>query len=602
MSIVATHKRSKKAKAGPLPDAAHADVPAPTVSLPADHFELIDLERISESKTNPRHIFKGLEELADSIAEKGVIEPLIVRPVPSPAIGETFQPGPDTRYELVAGARRYRASKLAAKKTGHTTVPCMIRCYSEVQACEVQVIENNQREDVHPLEEAGGFAHLVELGQTVTDIAAKIGRPEAYVAKRLQLTKLIKPARQMLEKDQIAIGHAMELCRLSTSAQERMVKHINECLRGWHRSAPELRELRQRIGNDLMRELSSARWKHDDAALVPTAGACATCPKNTNNQRALFDDVDRKHPTCTDPDCFESKQTAFVQLAIKKLTDSGVKPLLLSDSGYHSPAEKKRFTDAYGSLPVSQWNVQVLTPKEAKKTDKAKPAVYVDGDEYGRVVQVTPDSGRGASAIAADERYKAQQRRKEQQARFATVANQKILDAILPEVPLSLSGDVLRLLIPLWFDRVYGDYQRVLCSRRGWKSTKKGDYGWQGRAMRQFVASAKLSELASFAVELSLVAATKVSPHYSGDRKEQKVLDQVARLFGLKPDSLRQKAIDEQKAAAKAGKKKAKPQPSAKGKPAAAEPAIDDDEPDLDVVDDAPFDADDGEDFGGDED
>jgi ParB family transcriptional regulator, chromosome partitioning protein len=112
----------------------------------------IPLGKIHESKTNPRRQFdeKELAELAANIKQHGVLQPILVRPLPK-GIADSF--------ELVAGARRYRASKLAGRKS----IPATVRELTDAEALEVQVIENVQRVDVHPLDEAQGYAALLEL-------------------------------------------------------------------------------------------------------------------------------------------------------------------------------------------------------------------------------------------------------------------------------------------------------------------------------------------------------------------------------------------------------------------------------------------------------
>src|SRR5437773_2913610 len=134
----------------------------------------IPLANIRESKTNPRTQFdpSKLAELAENISQHGVLQPILVRPLPKGAA--------DT-YELVAGARRYCASKLARRES----IPATVRELTDAQALELQVIENVQRVDVHPLDEAQGYAALIELQPdtyTVESIASRVGRSLAYVS------------------------------------------------------------------------------------------------------------------------------------------------------------------------------------------------------------------------------------------------------------------------------------------------------------------------------------------------------------------------------------------------------------------------------------
>src|SRR5438552_12570489 len=143
----------------------------------------IPLAKIRESRTNPRRFFDEvkLAELADNIKQHGVLHPILLRPLPKGEAGT---------YELVAGARRYRASKLAKRES----IPATVRELTDAQALELQVSENVQRVDVHPLDEAQGYAALVQLQPntyTVESIAGRVGRSPAYVSGRLRLIQLI---------------------------------------------------------------------------------------------------------------------------------------------------------------------------------------------------------------------------------------------------------------------------------------------------------------------------------------------------------------------------------------------------------------------------
>jgi ParB family transcriptional regulator, chromosome partitioning protein len=139
----------------------------------------IPLAKIRESKTNPRRLFDEakLAELAENIRQHGILQPVLVRPLPDGEAGT---------YELVAGARRFRASKIAKRES----IPATVRELTDAQALELQVIENVQRVDVHPLDEAQGYAALMQLQPntyTVESIASRVGRSPAYVSGRLRL-------------------------------------------------------------------------------------------------------------------------------------------------------------------------------------------------------------------------------------------------------------------------------------------------------------------------------------------------------------------------------------------------------------------------------
>src|SRR6266436_4499081 len=176
------------------------------VPPPVSSIQDIPIAKIRESKTNPRRFFDEakLAELAENIRQHGVLQPVLVRPLPEREAGT---------YELVAGTRRYRASKLAKRES----IPATVRELTDAQALELQVIENVQRVDVHPLDEAQGYAALIELQPdtyTVESIAARVGRSPAYVNGRLRLIQLIPEAKQAFYEAKLMVAHAFEISRL----------------------------------------------------------------------------------------------------------------------------------------------------------------------------------------------------------------------------------------------------------------------------------------------------------------------------------------------------------------------------------------------------
>lgn len=173
-------------------------------------FTTLALADIAESPHNPRKHFDplALEELTASIREQGIWEPLLVRPHPS-AHGV---------YELASGHRRYRAAKAA----GLTDVPALIRDLDDATFIEVLTVANLQREDVHPLEEADGYAEMMKsLGWDVPTIARKVGKGETYVYDRLKFHVLIPAVRDLFFANRITAAHATELSRLKPAQQER---------------------------------------------------------------------------------------------------------------------------------------------------------------------------------------------------------------------------------------------------------------------------------------------------------------------------------------------------------------------------------------------
>jgi len=253
----------------------------------------IPLEKLRESKTNPRTQFdqSKLAELAENIRQHGVLQPILVRPLPKGAA--------DT-YELVAGARRYSASKLA----GRDSIPATVRELTDAQALELQVIENVQRVDVHPLDEAKGYAALIQLEPdtyTVESIAARVGRSPQYVSGRLRLTQLIPEANQAFYEDKLTVAHAFEIARLQPSDQRRALQEcFPQCrntaaiLKDKKAEATTVRELRAWIEREIHLDLTNAPFDPQDETLLPKAGACGRCPKRTGSNPLLFPEMPRR--------------------------------------------------------------------------------------------------------------------------------------------------------------------------------------------------------------------------------------------------------------------------------------------------------------------
>jgi len=155
---------------------------------------------ITANPRNPRRIFREdeLEELASSIRQRGVLQPIVVRPAPSGGPG----------YELVAGERRWRA----AQKAGIHEIPVVIQELSDKEALEIAIIENVQRQDLNPLEEAYGYEQLIsEFDYTQQDLAQVIGKSRSHVANTLRLLKLPEPVKQYLNDGALTAGHARAL-------------------------------------------------------------------------------------------------------------------------------------------------------------------------------------------------------------------------------------------------------------------------------------------------------------------------------------------------------------------------------------------------------
>lgn len=354
----------------------------------SETLQIVALDKIVESKTNPRRHFdeRTIKELSESIKAKGLINPLLVRP----------QNG---KFEIVAGARRFRASKLAELKE----LPVFVRQLSDEEALEIQVIENLQREDVHPLDEAIGYEQLMKKNKYDVDtIAAKVGKSASYVYQRLKLADLIEPARTAFFDEKITAGHAILIARLQPEDQKRTLEFA---LKTWQeyegehqyqnelnpdpneeppgygiteiaRTVCSVRDLSDFIHKRLLLDLRQAAFDKKDEKLLPKAGSCIACPKRSGFNQDLFNDITKSPDICTDQICFAAKQQAhFVQLTatLKK--------------------EKKRFIELTEDDRKPEGHKGAITKRSFKKvTGKpckhARIGIFIDGANKGLTINI----------------------------------------------------------------------------------------------------------------------------------------------------------------------------------------------------------------------
>ena len=433
----------------------------------------IPLSKISESKTNPRRQFDEtkLAELADNIRQYGVLQAILVRPI-----------GEADSFEVVAGTRRYRASKLA----GRETIPATVRELTDGQCLELQLIENLQRSDVHELDEAQGYAALMQLqpeNYTVETIATKVGRSEAYVYARLRLLHLIPEARQAFYEAKLTVAHAFEMARLQPNDQQRALQecfpqHRNAAaiLKDKKAEAVTVRELRQWIEREIHLDLTNAPFDPQDETLLPSAGACARCPKRTGSNPLLFPEV-RQKSICTDRECYRAKVEALVQIRVKALEEKGEKPLRVSQAPPWQANGHERDVLVEG---------QFLRTKSKGECPHTKPAVLIDGKGAGTVFHICRDEKCPVHSritryepTPQERAQRAKERlaeRVEKQSRF------RILDAVRKKLPNDLPRADVEMIARDYFRRLGHDNYRRLCRVYGWEE-KKSKTSWGGQAV-----------------------------------------------------------------------------------------------------------------------
>ena len=212
--------------ASPVAEVSMGQPPAPTAVPPAgpaprpgEELAKLPLDLLQRGRYQPRVDMRAesLQELADSIKSQGVVQPIVVRPISSPAAGES------QRYEIIAGERRWRAAQMA----GLAQIPAVIRDIPDEAAIAVALIENIQRENLNPLEEARALERLIsEFELTHQEAAEAVGRSRVSVSNLLRLLELAPEVSEMLERRELEMGHARALLGLTNRRQQVEVAAI----------------------------------------------------------------------------------------------------------------------------------------------------------------------------------------------------------------------------------------------------------------------------------------------------------------------------------------------------------------------------------------
>jgi ParB family chromosome partitioning protein len=393
----------------------------------------LPLDSLTESPNNPRRSFDetALNELAASIKTQGILAPLVVRPV-----GQHF--------EIVAGARRYRAAQLA----GLETAPVRIVELTDAQALETSIVENLQRRDVHPMEEASGYARLLALDEpkySVEQIAAKVGKAPAFILARLKLVELVPAVVEAFTQDEIGLGHALLLAKLQPAQQEEA---LAACYQEQYTSGSKVkrillpvRNLQQWIEHNILLELADAPFSKEDAALVPETGACVDCPKRTGHNILLFEGIATQHDSCSDPKCYSVKVEAHVHQTI------AAKPKLVQISTAYGPTKdgsaaipRNKYVEIHSEKPTSPKQRDWPEYKTCKFTTEA---IVTEGSEKGELRRVCsnpdcPIHHARKQRTTADTVIKAEQERRRREEAMAQTTGLRVLKAIGEAVPVRL--------------------------------------------------------------------------------------------------------------------------------------------------------------------
>lgn len=485
----------------------------------------VSLAQLQESNTNPRKSFDEgrLEELAKSIHSKGILLPLVVRPV-------------NGHFEIVAGARRFRA----AQRAGLCEVPVRVSVLSDTEAQETQIIENLLRSDLHPFEEAQGFRALLETDgtkYTVETIAAKTGKPAAFIAKRMKLLDLVQPVAETFLAGHIGIEHALLIAKLASDMQEKALSH---CFDGYAGNTSEqslvpVSRLQAWIEHNVYLSLKSVPFSKDDEALVPEAGSCANCPKRTGFNTLLFSEV--REDSCVDAACFNRKLDAHITLRVTKMPN-----LVMISENYNAKGETP-------ILPRRNY-VEVLARKskkgrEARPEEKLcahlTPAIHADGMDKGHLVKVCADPtckvhfGNREQEEKQRLQWKAEKVAANQKAKQTLAFRHRLLADVLKRVKPRFGTEELRMAAQFVLRSLSHELACRLAKRHGLQNPKDA-HDWQmAEKARTLYKKADAATLATLIFEAMLIGPAGTAT----ENKDEDPLVEAAHLYKMDVKALR---------------------------------------------------------------
>lgn len=319
-------------------------------------------------RQDPKYI-----ELRESMQARGQLTPLLVRPSPGGEVGN---------YDVLAGNRRLAVGK----DLGWDELECIVRfdLHNDDDAYEVALIENLQRDDLSPLQEADALHSMLQRrgrAGSISDVASSVGRSESYVRDRLRLRDLVPEIRELGEVGKIDLGGLITLASTSAASQGRMVKRLKVI------ANQQERVTRSDVATVLRGETKSLRgagWSLEDAQLVPEAGACTTCKKRTGGQTSLLDEVLEREDECLDGSCYASKAKASFDKVAEAARESGAKVL--------SASESKKVLE-YGHAKYNSAYVDATRREYIPGTSAAKPVAELVPKDAVKVIAQDPESG-----------------------------------------------------------------------------------------------------------------------------------------------------------------------------------------------------------------
>jgi ParB family chromosome partitioning protein len=331
----------------------------------------VPIDRVEFSPLNYRKYFSeaALQEFADELKHHGIISPLTLRPIAT------------NRYELVVGERRLRAAKLA----GLLTIPACVVNFTDEQVIEIQLSENLQRENPHPMDEAKGIGQMQQHGKTIDEIAVRLGRSKQFVYGRLKLLSLTDSFQEMLYAGSITLQDALQIATVSSASQ---AEFFNDRCSDWKKSKNfQLYDLGRYL-NQYRYDLKHAPFNTKDKKLAPEVGACTTCPSNSATLKTLFPEY-AKQAVCSNKECYTNKCKVYF---IKALTGAiyTYQPTALLYDNRLTEMDEQVIALAQGACELPRYNhhdISVIQKPEPPDKDNYTYDDELDEDEFDEALK-----------------------------------------------------------------------------------------------------------------------------------------------------------------------------------------------------------------------
>ena len=371
-----------------------------SLNLPADFLEvknekttaifdseiLLSLISVSplKSQANRRARFNPLklEELKGSIEKYGVVNPITVRPLP------------DDTFQLIAGERR----KLASEMAGLEKIPVVVKNLSEQEAAEIQLIENTQREDLHPADEAYAYQDMKDIfGHTDKEIALRVDKSLEYVTNRLKVLTLSPKVLELFEANELTLSHALEIAKYPAEAHESL---LNYCFNNFGYESQTLRPVPkfvQQIQTHHLLQLKEASFSIKATNLRPDGLPCVKCPERTGASPLLFgQEGSGKNDSCLNRKCYAEKMKADVRLKRAAIVETNFKisdPVKIEKNLRKAPLVSDEYYVSETNKPPEPFVAQsdYKTVKTLEECGSGETGVYFNGSRVGQIVHFCRD-------------------------------------------------------------------------------------------------------------------------------------------------------------------------------------------------------------------